>query len=83
MTLENAFAALAAAGPLTHAATLHRRHTDWWLLNGELELTAAASVPAAAAEPPEVGARAFRPKPLHPRRKRSTRPTAPPDTHAA
>lgn len=82
-TLEYAFAALAAAGLPDHARALHRRYTDWWLVDGELELTAAASAPAAATEPPEVGAPALRRKPLHPPRKRSTRPTAPPDTHAA
>lgn len=82
LTLEHTFAALASAGLPDHARALHRRYTDWWLVDGELELTAAASAPAAATEPPEVGAPALRRKPLHPPRKRSTRPTAPPDTHA-
>ena len=40
LTLEHAFTAMAAAGLPTHAAALHRRYTDWWLLDGELELTA-------------------------------------------
>ncbi len=42
LTLEHAFAALAAAGLPTHAAALHSRYTDWWLLDGELELAMTA-----------------------------------------
>jgi hypothetical protein len=83
LTLEHAFTALAAAGQPAHAAALHRRYTDWWLLDGELELTVAASAPAVAAEPPEVRTQALRRKRLNSPRKRSTRPTALPDTHAA
>jgi hypothetical protein len=51
LTLEHAFAALAAAGLPAQAVALHRRYTDWWLLDGELELAmgAAAFVPAAEA----------------------------------
>ncbi len=50
LTLEHAFAGLAAAGLPAHAAALHVRYTDWWLLDGELELamtsaTADAPVP--------------------------------------
>ncbi|MDP4006329.1 hypothetical protein [Methylobacterium sp. NEAU K] len=43
LTLEHAFAALAAAGQPAHAAALHRRYTDWWLLDGELELAMTAA----------------------------------------
>ncbi len=46
LTLEHAFTALAAAGLPAHAAALHRRYTDWWLLDGELELAAMAAARA-------------------------------------
>ncbi|BCM86315.1 hypothetical protein [Methylobacterium indicum] len=42
-TLEQAFAALATAGLPDHARALHRRYTDWWLVDGELDLAAAAA----------------------------------------
>ncbi len=42
-TLEHAFAALATAGLPDHARALHRRYTDWWLVDGELNLAAAAT----------------------------------------
>ena len=48
LTLEHAFTAIAAAGLPTHAAALHRRYTDWWLLDGELELAMTATM----ADPP-------------------------------
>jgi hypothetical protein len=83
LTLEHAFAALAAAGLPTHAAALHSRYTDWWLLDGELELIAATSTTATTAEMPEVEAQALHHKSKQPRRKGSTRPTAPPPTRAA
>lgn len=41
LTLEHAFAALAAAGLPDHARALHRRYTDWWLVDGELDLVTA------------------------------------------
>ena len=50
LTLEHAFAALAAAGFPDHARILHRRYTDWWLLDGELELAIGAGAYAPAAE---------------------------------
>ena len=50
LTLEHAFTALAATGLPAHAAALHRRYTDWWLLDGELELAAGAAADAPAAE---------------------------------
>ncbi|WP_246686151.1 hypothetical protein [Methylobacterium sp. WL8] len=45
MTLEHAFAAIATAGLPNHARALHRRYTDWWLVDGELDL---AGVPTPA-----------------------------------
>lgn len=49
LTLEHAFVALATAGLPDHARALHRRYTDWWLVDGELELAAApAPTPARA-----------------------------------
>ncbi|MCY1644024.1 PGN_0703 family putative restriction endonuclease [Methylorubrum sp. SL192] len=50
-TLEHAFVAIATAGLPDHARALHRRYTDWWLVDGELELAAMPTtgpVPAAA-----------------------------------
>lgn len=46
LTLERTFAALAAAGQPDHARALHRRYTDWWLVDGELDLIAAATAPS-------------------------------------
>lgn len=40
LTLERAFAALAAAGLPQDARALHRRYTDFWLIDGELALAA-------------------------------------------
>ncbi|MGF3027060.1 PGN_0703 family putative restriction endonuclease [Methylobacterium aquaticum] len=42
-TLEHAFAAVATAGLPDHARALHRRYTDWWLVDGELDLAASPS----------------------------------------
>ncbi|UHC17820.1 hypothetical protein LRS73_08135 [Methylobacterium currus] len=42
-TLEHAFAAIATAGLPDHARALHRRYTDFWLVDGELDLAAAAA----------------------------------------
>lgn len=50
LTLEHAFTALAAAGLPVQAAALHRRYTDWWLLDGELELAMGTAAYAPAAE---------------------------------
>jgi hypothetical protein len=50
LTLEHAFTALAAAGLPDHARALHRRYTDWWLLDGELELAVGTAAYAPAAE---------------------------------
>lgn len=47
-TLEHAFAALATAGLPDHARALHRRYTDFWLVDGELDL---AAVPARSPTP--------------------------------
>ena len=74
LTLEHAFAALAAAGLPTHAAALHRRYTDWWLLDGELELAMTATtadapildtvpVPPAPTDAPFVASPATRKRP--------------------
>ncbi|MEP9380330.1 hypothetical protein ABLE91_26760 [Aquabacter sp. CN5-332] len=38
LDLETVIAAIATAGASDHALALHRRYTDWWLLDGELEL---------------------------------------------
>ncbi|KQO90885.1 hypothetical protein ASF36_21885 [Methylobacterium sp. Leaf90] len=52
MTLEHAFVAIATAGLPDHARALHRRYTDYWLVDGELELAAmAASAPAPVPSP--------------------------------
>ena len=49
LPLEHAFVAMATAGLPDHARALHRRYTDWWLVDGELELAAApAPTPARA-----------------------------------
>ncbi|MGW5960594.1 PGN_0703 family putative restriction endonuclease [Methylorubrum thiocyanatum] len=48
LTLEHAFVALATAGLPDHARALHRRYTDFWLVDGELEL---AAMPASAPAP--------------------------------
>ncbi len=44
-TLEHAFAALATAGLPDHARALHRRYTDFWLVDGELDLAAMPARP--------------------------------------
>lgn len=49
LTLEHAFAAIATAGLPDYARALHRRYTDWWLVDGELDL-AAAPTPAPSTE---------------------------------
>ncbi len=41
LSLEQAFAALAEADSPEQARRLHRRYTDFWLVDGELDLTAA------------------------------------------
>lgn len=43
VTLERFFGALAAAGAVTQAQALHRRYTDFWLVDGELQLDAGPS----------------------------------------
>ncbi|MCF4124936.1 MULTISPECIES: PGN_0703 family putative restriction endonuclease [Methylobacterium] len=58
-TLEHAFAAIATAGLPDHARALHRRYTDWWLVDGELDL-AAASTPAEATVSPITDTSALR-----------------------
>lgn len=40
-TLEQAITAIAATGLTDHARALHRRYTDFWLVDGELQLAAA------------------------------------------
>ena len=50
LTLEHAFTTMAATGLPDHARALHRRYTDWWLLDGELELAMGAAAYAPAAE---------------------------------
>ena len=50
LTLEHAFAAIATAGLPGHARALHRRYTDFWLVDGELDLAAAAAVAASTSE---------------------------------
>ena len=50
MTLEYAFTGLAVAGLPDHARALHRRYTDWWLLDGELELAVGTAAYAPATE---------------------------------
>ncbi|GJE44610.1 PGN_0703 family putative restriction endonuclease [Methylobacterium soli] len=43
LTLERVITAIAAAGLPEHARALHRRYSDWWLVDGELELNAVPS----------------------------------------
>lgn len=38
LSLERVITAIAAAGPVEHARALHRRYTDFWLIDGELAL---------------------------------------------
>jgi hypothetical protein len=45
MALEDVIAALATAGELEHAKALHRRYTDFWLVDGELSLMASRNDP--------------------------------------
>lgn len=58
LTLEQVFAALAAAGCPDYARALHRRYTDFWLIDGELSLdvhpTAAAPQPEPATSEPAL-----------------------------
>lgn len=49
--LEHAFAALAAAGRPDHAHALHRRYTDFWLVDGELELNSSSHTATRVREP--------------------------------
>jgi hypothetical protein len=49
LSLEQVFSAIAAAGLPDHARALHRRYTDFWLIDGELQLEAALVTPARAA----------------------------------
>ena len=85
-TLEDAFAAMATAGLPDHARALHRRYTDWWLLDGELELAAApapkpAPVPAATPIAPSTPTD---PKPpMRQSRPGKSRPAAERADHAA
>lgn len=50
LTLEHAFAAIAAGGLPDHARALHRRYTDWWLVDGELELNSGTCTAAGSRE---------------------------------
>lgn len=54
ITLERLFAALVAAGRPEHARRLYRRYCDFWLIDGELELAAVPTVPAAATTDPDT-----------------------------
>ena len=67
ITLERLFAALAAAGRPEHARRLHRRYTDWWLVDGELDLAGLSTVavesptgPEPHTEPAAAGSRSVR-----------------------
>lgn len=82
LTLEHAFVALATAGLPDHARALHRRYTDWWLVDGELEL-AAASIPAAAAALAEAKGLELADSTTRPQRKRASQPAMQPAAHAA
>lgn len=78
LTLEHAFVAMATAGLPDHARALHRRYTDWWLVDGELELAAMpapAPVPAAAPIAQSATDRPTAPtRPARRTRPRATRP---------
>ena len=79
LTLEHAFTALAAAGVPDHARALHRRYTDWWLLDGELELamtalTAGAPMPDSAPMSPSQTDAPFVASPAARKRPHRTRP---------
>ncbi|QGY01842.1 hypothetical protein MMSR116_08080 [Methylobacterium mesophilicum SR1.6/6] len=78
-TLEHAFAALATAGLPEHARALHRRYTDWWLLDGELELAmlaAKADVLPDIASMASTSRTAFITNPISSRRSQRARPRA-------
>ncbi|MGX7704618.1 PGN_0703 family putative restriction endonuclease [Methylobacterium sp. Gmos1] len=80
-TLEHAFAAIATAGLPDHARALHRRYTDWWLVDGELDL-AAASTPAEATVSPITDASALRRMPTRAPRRRPSHPPGLPVSRA-
>jgi len=78
ITLERVFAALAAAGLPDHARALHRRYTDLWLIDGELQLDPPPATPAATARPRSapadtIGVVTPRPASSQPRRKPTPR----------
>ena len=74
LTLEQVFSALAAAGLPDHARALHRRYTDFWLIDGELQLDAALVTPARAApDCPDAAEPVSRSlQPIAPARRRSS-----------
>ncbi len=79
LTLEHAFTALAMAGLPDHARALHSRYTDWWLLDGELELamtatTAQAPMPIVATVPPAQTDAPFVANPATRKRRQRARP---------
>ncbi|KQP40256.1 hypothetical protein ASF49_20895 [Methylobacterium sp. Leaf104] len=74
LTLEHAFAAIAAAGVPDHARALHRRYTDLWLVDGELDLVAATAPAPVPVPTPVPSARTMTNIPSAP--SRPTRPHA-------
>ncbi|MEE7504043.1 PGN_0703 family putative restriction endonuclease [Methylobacterium mesophilicum] len=79
-TLEHAFAALATVGLPDHARALHRRYTDFWLVDGELDLATTPAltptpVPAATlTEPTAADAPPVPERPVRRGRPHATRP---------
>lgn len=74
ITLEQVFAALAVAGLPGHARALHRRYTDFWLVDGELQLDPPPTTPAGARTTPASSTVVTPPPaPTQPRRKRAPR----------
>ncbi|MCJ2113448.1 hypothetical protein MKK64_19945 [Methylobacterium sp. E-025] len=89
LTLEHAFAALATAGLPNHARALHRRYTDWWLVDGELDLAVAPAsavtpLPATAPTAPTTTDTPIAPaRPVRRRRPHATRLSVEPIARAA
>ncbi len=74
ITLEQVFSAIAAAGLPDHARALHRRYTDFWLIEGELQLDTGPLTPARAAPDSPAAAEPISRslQPIAPARRRSS-----------
>jgi hypothetical protein len=67
ITLEHIIAAIAEEGDTKHARDLYRRYCDWWLVDGEIQLTSDEAEEGAHHEHIDSGAKViFLPPPLLP-----------------